>query len=281
MRRWSRETGLAIEAARAAGTILLTSLGRVRGIRKKAAKDLVTAADVAAERRIAAILTAGLPGAGFRGEEGGRRGAAGEECWIVDPLDGTTSFVRGLPTFSVCIALTRRGRIQTGVILLPRLGELLVAERGRGAYLNGRRLRVSRTADLGDAVLALWHDDSVWRDRALRARLSALALAARQARIEGAGFGLAYVAAGRLDAYWEQSAGPWDMAAGVLLVEEAGGRVTDGGGRPLDLEQPTILASNGRLHGRILRFLRAGPARPGARMGDRRLDRRQAHDGPR
>jgi myo-inositol-1(or 4)-monophosphatase len=260
MRRLSRETGLAVRAARAAGTILLVHLGRVRGIRKKGPKDLVTAADLAAERRIAAILAAGLPGAGFLGEESGRRGAAGEDCWIVDPLDGTTAFVRGLPTFSVCIALARRGRLQTGVILLPRLGELLVAERGRGAFLNGRRIRVSGTTRLGDAVLTLWHDDSVWRDRALRGRLAALALAARQTRVEGAGFSLAYVAAGRLDGYWEQSAGPWDMAAGVLLVEEAGGRVTDDRGRPLDLEQPTILASNGRLHGRILRFLKGGSA---------------------
>ena len=261
MRRFSRETGLAVRAARAAGKILLAHLGRVRGIREKGPKDLVTAADLAAERRIAAILSAGLPNVAFLGEESGRRGAAsGDACWIVDPLDGTTAFVRGLPTFSVCIALARGGRLETGVILLPRLGELLVAERGRGAFLNGRRIRVSRTARLGDAVLTLWHDDSVWRDRALRGRLAALALAARQTRVEGAGFSLAYVAAGRLDGYWEQSAGPWDMAAGVLLVEEAGGRVTDDRGRPLDLEQPTILASNGRLHGRILRFLKGGTA---------------------
>jgi myo-inositol-1(or 4)-monophosphatase len=261
--RLGPETRLAVRAARAAGRVLLAHLGRLRHVRVKGPKDWVTEADVAAERRIAAILSAGLPGAGFLGEESGhQRASTGGDCWIVDPLDGTTAFVRGLPTFAVCIALARGGGLHTGVILLPRLGELFVAERGRGAFLNGRRIRVSGTARLGEAVLALWHDDSVWRDRPLRERLAALALASRHVRSEGAGFSLACVAAGRLDGYWEQSAGPWDMAAGVLLVEEAGGRVTDDRGRPLELAQPTILATNGRLHGRILEYLASRRGRP-------------------
>jgi myo-inositol-1(or 4)-monophosphatase len=255
MRGLGRETMVAVQAARAAGRILLAEFGRVRRVWRKGPRDLVTSADLASERCIEGLLSARFPAIGFLGEEGGRRGAAGADHWIVDPLDGTTSFVAGLPTFAVCIALARGGRIESGVTFLPRLGELLVAQRGRGAFLNGRRLRVSRTARLGDAVLSLWHDPSVWTDRPLRDRLAGLGARARSVRSEGAGFSLAYVAAGRLDAYWEQDAWPWDLAAGALLVAEAGGRVTDDAGRPLDLGQRTILATNGRLHGAILGHL--------------------------
>jgi myo-inositol-1(or 4)-monophosphatase len=260
--RFGRETRLAVRAARAAGAVLLAQLGRPRRMWLKAGRELATSADVAAERRIARILRAGLPEAGFLGEEGGRRGATAEACWIVDPLDGTLAFVHGLPSFAVCIALARGGRVETGVTLLPRLGELFVAERGRGAFLNGRRIRVSSTRRLADAALFLWHDRSVWGDRRLRDRLATLARGARVAWSHGAGFSLACVAAGRVDAYWEQSAAPWDVAAGALLVEEAGGRVTDGRGGPFDLAEPTILASNGHLHRRLLaRLARRSPRR--------------------
>ncbi|HLE43109.1 MAG TPA: inositol monophosphatase family protein [Methylomirabilota bacterium] len=255
MRALKGETAAAIRAARAAGRILMAQLGRVRRVWHKTPRDLVTSADVAAERCIARMLAARFPAIGFLGEEGGRRGGTDGDHWIVDPLDGTTSFVSRLPTFAVCIALARAGRIECGVIFLPRLGELFVAERGHGAFLNGQRIRVSETERLRDAMLILWHDHSVWSDARRRARLAALARRARGVRSEGAGFSLAYVAAGRMDAYWEQSAAPWDMAAGALLVEEAGGRVTDDAGRPLRLEQPTILASNGRLHRAILGHL--------------------------
>jgi myo-inositol-1(or 4)-monophosphatase len=233
----------------------MAEFGRVRRVWRKGPRDLVTSADLAAERCISRMLCARRPRIGFLGEEGGWHGSAAGDYWIVDPLDGTTSFVQGLPTFAVCVALWRQGRVETGVILLPRLGELFVAERGRGAFLNGRRLRVSRTSRLADAMLVLWHDHSVWRDRRLRERLARLAGTARGVRSEGAGFSLACVAAGRVDAYWEQSAAPWDMAAGALLVAEAGGRVTDGGGDPLQLTQKTIVASNGRLHRRVLGYL--------------------------
>jgi myo-inositol-1(or 4)-monophosphatase len=254
--RLSPATRLAVRAARAAGAVLLGQLGRPRRVWTKPGNELATSADVAAERCIARLLGAAMPGAGFLGEEGGRTGPRAGDCWIVDPLDGTLSFVHGMPTFSVCIALARDGRLDSGVIFLPRLRELFVAERGRGAYLNGRRLHVSETTRLRHAALALWHDAPVWGDRRLRERLAALALGARVAWSHGAGFSLAYVAAGRLDGYWEQSAKPWDIAAGSLLVEEAGGRVTDDRGRPLSLDQPTILATNGHLHRRILDHLR-------------------------
>jgi myo-inositol-1(or 4)-monophosphatase len=261
--KFGPETQAAIQAAEAAGRILLRHFGRVRGIRLKGAKDPVTAADTAAERSIRTSLARRFPHIGFLGEEGTTvDGPDGR--WIVDPLDGTIAFISGLPFFAVSIALERRGRIEAGAILLPRLGELFVAERGRGAWLNGQRIRVSRTARLADCVLSLWHDDTVWGDRRLRERIAGLALEVRSVRIFGAGFSLAYVAAGRLDGYWEQSAWPWDVAAGALLVSEAGGRVTDGKGRPFDPEQPTILASNGRIHRFLIAALNDHPVRAGS-----------------
>jgi myo-inositol-1(or 4)-monophosphatase len=248
------ETRAAVQAARAAGNLLLRRLGRVQKVRRKGPKDLVTAADVAAEECIRRMLHGRFPAIGFLGEEGrGIDGPGGR--WIVDPLDGTIGFIAGLPFFGVSIGLERRDRLEAGVIFLPRLGELFVAERGRGAWLNGRRLRVSRTSRLGNAVVALWHDDTVWRDRRLRERIARLALRVRSLRIFGAAFSLAYVAAGRLDGYWEQSANPWDVAAGILLVGEAGGQVTDGTGGPFELMQPVILASNGRIHRHLVKAL--------------------------
>jgi myo-inositol-1(or 4)-monophosphatase len=260
---FSPETQAAIAAARAAGELLLARSGRARDIRLKSAKDPVTEVDVAAERCIRRILSRQFPRIGFVGEEGSVvEGPDGR--WIVDPIDGTMAFVTDLPLFSVLIALERRGVLALSVTYIPSLQECFVAERGRGAWLNGRRIRVSSRTKLVECIIALWHDDSVWGNRALRERIAALALRVRNVRIFGAGYALANVAAGRLDAYWEQSAKPWDIAAGSLLVEEAGGRVTDGRGRPLDLNQPTILASNGNNHGQLVAALRP-PAR--ARTG--------------
>jgi myo-inositol-1(or 4)-monophosphatase len=258
------ETRAAIEAAEAAGRILLRRFGRVRGVRFKGPKDPVTAADAAAERCIRASLARRFPDIGFLGEEGTRvDGPDGR--WVVDPLDGTLAFISGLPFFAVSIALERRGRIEAGVILFPRLGELFVAERGRGAWLNGRRIHVSRRQALANCVISLWHDDTVWSDRRLRGRIARLALLVRNVRIFGAVFSLAYIAAGRLDAYWEQSAHPWDLAAGALLVTEAGGRVTEGGGGLFDMYQPTILASNGRIHRRLIAALNGRTVRATSR----------------
>ena len=257
--RFSPETRAAIVAALTAGDLLLRRAGRLGDVRLKSAKDPVTDVDTAAERCIRRSLRRHFPAIGFVGEEGSAwDGPDGR--WIVDPLDGTIAFVTDLPFFSVLIALEREGLLRSGVIYVPRLRELFVAERGRGAWLNGRRLHVSARTRLVECVVALWHDDSVWSNRGLRERIAALALRVRNVRIFGAGYALANVAAGRLDAYWEQSAKPWDVAAGALLVEEAGGRVTDARGRSLDLGQPTILASNGHIHRRMVAALEPSTA---------------------
>ena len=262
--RFSPETQAAIVAAQTAGDVLLRRAGRLGDVRLKSAKDPVTDVDTAAERCIRRLLRRHFPAIGFLGEEGSAwDGPDGR--WIVDPLDGTIAFVTDLPLYSVLIALERDGVLRSSVIYVPRLRELFVAERGRGAWLNGRPIHVSSRRRLVECIVALWHDDSVWGNRALRERIAALALRVRNVRIFGAGYALANVAAGRLDAYWEQSAKPWDVAAGALLVEEAGGRVTDERGRPLDLGRPTILASNGHIHRRMVAALARRPVAPSGR----------------
>ena len=252
--RLAPETRAAVAAARAAGRILERDFGRVRGVRLKSPKDPVTATDTAAERCIRRLLARRFPEIGFQGEEGTVAEGPGGR-WIVDPLDGTIAFIAGLPSFGVSIALERRGRLEAGVMLFPRLRELFVAERGRGAWLNGRRIRVSRATDLAGCVVSLWHNERVWGARRLRDRIARVGREVRSVAMFGACFSLAYVAAGRLDGYWELSANPWDVAAGALLVREAGGRVTDGAGGPFRLEEPTIVASNGRIHRRLVALL--------------------------
>jgi myo-inositol-1(or 4)-monophosphatase len=249
------ETRAAIAAARAAGRILDRWFGRVGPVQLKSARDPVTRADRASEREIRRRLGRRFPRIGFLGEEGGAVATGPDGRWIVDPLDGTIAFVAGLPTFGVSIALERRGRLEVGVMLFPRLRELFVAERGRGAWLDGRRIRVTRTSSLDRCVVSLWHEPGLWRDRLMRERIARVGAAVRSVRMIGACFSLAYVAAGRLDAYWERQAHPWDVAAGALLVREAGGRVTGGAGQPFDVDEATIVASNGRIHARMLALL--------------------------
>jgi myo-inositol-1(or 4)-monophosphatase len=252
------ETQAAIEAARVAGRILDRHFGRVRGVRLKGPKDPVTAADEACERAIRRVLGRGFPRIGFLGEEGTAvEGPDGR--WIVDPLDGTIAFIAGLPSFAVSIALERRGRVEAGVLLFPRLGELFVAERGRGAWLDGRRIRVSANRTLAGSIVSLWHSGDVWSDRPMRERIARIGRAVRAVAMHGACFSLAYVAAGRLDGYWERDAHPWDVAAGALLVLEAGGRVTDGAGGRFAVDKPTIIASNGRVHARLVALLSGRP----------------------
>jgi myo-inositol-1(or 4)-monophosphatase len=253
--RLRAETQAAIAAARAAGGILDRWFGRVGPVRLKSARDPVTRADGAAERVIRRGLARRFPRIGFLGEESGAVAAGPDGRWIVDPLDGTIAFVAGLPSFGVSIALEQRGRLEAGVMLFPRLRELFVAERGRGAWLNGRRIHVSRATALSRCVVSLWHEPGLWRDRRMRERVARVGARVRSVAMFGACFSLAYVAAGRLDGYWERQAHPWDVAAGALLVREAGGRVTGGQGQPFDVEQPTIIASNGRIHGHLVALL--------------------------
>ena len=248
---------LAEQAAREAGRLLLRSFRTERSpVRSKGLGDIVTDADAASERLIRRRLApSGIP---VLGEEGGGPEALSRgRLWIVDPLDGTVNFAHGNPVFSVSIALVEDGRTLLGVVHDHTRGETFSAERGKGAWLNGKRISVSRKTKLIESLLSTGFSYQRGRalDRSLKrfGRFHHLARAVR--RPGSAALDLAYVAAGRFDAFWETGLKPWDVAAGRLLVEEAGGRVTDYAGRACRLGHPDILASNGRLHAVMIRDL--------------------------
>jgi len=244
-------------AASEAGRLLMEKFDTGVTIAYKGAIDLVTEADLASEQAIVAILRTRHPEHDILAEEGdyGRRGA--DQRWIVDPLDGTTNFAHGFPWFAVSIALEVRGEVVLGAVFNPHNNELFVAERGKGATLNGRPLRVSSTENLERALLATGfaYDHKLCPDNNYShfERFQRAVQAVRRAGV--ASLDLACVAAGRFDGFWELKLKPWDVAAGVLLVEEAGGRVSDYGGVPMPLDRGEILASNGHLHVAMQRVL--------------------------
>jgi myo-inositol-1(or 4)-monophosphatase len=254
---------LAIDAARQAGAFLKESLGHVRAVETKEgeARNLVSDIDRESERRIIAMIRGRYPGHGILAEESGGSAATADTLWVIDPLDGTTNFLHGLPIFCVTIGIHHRGVPVAGVVYDPNLDELFTAERGSGAYLNGRRLAVSGASTLIGSLLVTGFPYDIARnpDRAVE-RFNAFLMEAQGIRRLGsAALDLCYVAAGRLDGFWEVNLHPWDMAAGVVLVEEAGGKVSDFAGAPTTIHQPQVLASNGRIHDAMVRVLaRAG-----------------------
>lgn len=220
---------------------------------KRSSADLVTAVDRRVEEFICAEIRRRYPGHGIFGEETGHSGDAAEYCWIIDPIDGTTSFVHGFPYYSVSIALQHRGRTIAGAVCAPELGELFHAEAGKGAFRNGGRLRVSATGELPRALLATGF--GCVRARMRPDNFEYLPEITRRVqdirRCGSAALDLCNVAAGRFDGYWEFALQPYDIAAGVLILEEAKGKVTDirGGG---DWPAHGFLATNGALHTALL-----------------------------
>lgn len=255
----SRFLPIAVDAARSAGKLLREELGGVRRIHYKGAINLVTEMDQRAEGLIVGRLLDAFPDHAVLAEEGGARGGPAEYRWLIDPLDGTTNYAHGVPVFAVSVALERAGVVELGVAYDPNLDECFVAERGRGATLNGEPIRVSTTAALSESLLATGFPYDIRTSAETNlpeyAALSLRAQAVR--RLGSAVLDLCYVAAGRFDAFWELRLGPWDMAAGGLIVEEASGRVTDVRGGPWSLDGPGVLASNGRLHAALLEVLAA------------------------
>lgn len=242
-----RETAEA--AARAAGRVIQEKLRTVYRISHKGKVDLVTEADLQAEERIISALRGAFPQHRIVGEESGIGEQESDFVWYVDPLDGTTNFAHGYPHYSVSIALQYRRRTVLGVVFDPGRGELFSAERGGGAFMNGKRLSVSSVREPQDALLATGFPYELEdRPRAL-SFLGRLLTDIQGIRRDGsAALDLAYVAAGRLDGYWELSLHPWDCAAGALMVEEAGGRVSGLGGRAFDIQRPEVLAGNPFIH---------------------------------
>jgi myo-inositol-1(or 4)-monophosphatase len=250
-----------IKAARKAGRALKRDFGEVEHLQVslKGPANFVTAADRRAEEIVREELEQARPGYGFLGEEGGmREGNDKTHRWIVDPLDGTMNFLHGIPHFAVSIALEREGTIVAGVVYNPANDELFTAERGKGAFVNDQRLRVAARRDLANAVVACALPHASRGDLAL-ARAEHNAVQDRIAglrRFGAAALDLAWVAAGRLDAYWERGLSPWDMAGGIALVRESGGFITDLAGGEAMLASGGILAGNEIIHRDLLRVLK-------------------------
>lgn len=245
------------EAARRGGHVLRTWSTKFT-VREKSRSNLVTEADLASQQAIHDFLRGRYPQHGFHGEEGLDEVRPDSLYrWVVDPLDGTTNYVHGFPYFAVSIGLEHDGQLVVGAIYDPTRDEMFLAARGAGATLNRRPLHKSDTTELGQAMVVAslpvaTHPDDV----AVKRFLKVLPHAQTVQRTGSAALNLAYVAAGRLDAFWSTSLKPWDMAAGVMLVEEAGGLVTRVDGSPFQLEEPNLLATNGSgIHQELMKHL--------------------------
>lgn len=251
-----------IGAARKAGRALARDFGEVAALQvsKKGAADYVTAADLKAEQTLFEELARARPGYSFLGEERGFvEGTDKTHRWIVDPLDGTTNFLHAMPHFAVNIALEREGVVVAAVTYNPSTNDLYWAERGRGAFQNDRRLRVAARTRFEEAVFAtgipfMGHGQHARFLKELH-QISQRVSGVR--RFGSAALDMAWVAAGRFDGYWERDLGPWDLAAGILLVTEAGGTVSDAEGGEDILGQGSICAANSDLHAKLLERLKA------------------------
>ena len=251
-----RAREVALEAARAAGTLVMGYLGRLAPAQigtKSAARDLVTEADLASERCLVERLRHAFPAHAIEAEEAVRDAESGAPRWFLDPLDGTVNFVHRLPPFAISLGLVVDGEVEVGVVHAPRLAETFHAVRGGGAFLGDERLSVSRTEALGDAVLATGFPYRRQGPRASNVEnFAALIPAVRDLRRMGsASLDLAYVAAGRFDGYWELHLAAHDVAAGALLVREAGGKVTDLDGGADWLRGGHIVAAGPGLHAEL------------------------------
>ena len=245
----------ALEVAQEAGALLLELQRQPLEIREKSRRaDIVTRADGASERLIVDRLRREFPQATILSEESGEHTGAGRERWVNDPLDGTTNFAHGYPMWNVSIACERDEELVAGVVYAPALHECFAAERGAGARLNDAAIGVSSVARLGDALTCTgFHPANFARNGKQFALVSDHAQAVR--RDGAAAIDLAYIACGRFDGFWEFDLPPWDVAAGILLVREAGGRVTSIDGRAYVLGDDSILVTNGRIHEELSRCL--------------------------
>jgi len=262
LKKPSVETQLAIHTAKAAGKILMGGFGGEMQIgHKHRETNLVTEYDHKAEDFILGRIRKAFPGHRFLAEESGLSGGGDSPIWLIDPLDGTTNFAHGLPVFSVSIALREGGRIVSGVVYDPTRRECFWAERGKGAFCNEMRLHVSAVAELGRSLLVTGFPYDTWTNPVNNLnhfnRFSVRSHGVR--RLGSAALDLAYIAAGRLDGYWEMRLSPWDVAAGGLIAEEAGGKVTamDGESDYLS-DSPSIIAANPALHAKMVEVILGG-----------------------
>jgi len=250
-----------VKAARRAGRSLKRDLGEIENLQVslKGPANFVSLADRRAEEMLYADLSKARPGYGFIGEEGGKRdGADKSHTWIVDPLDGTTNFLHGIPQFAISIGLQREGVLIAGVIYNPANDELYTAERGKGAFLNDQRLRVAGRRQMNECVIAcgLPHIGRGDHELSRREMTAIQEKVAGLRRFGAASLDLAFVAAGRLDGYWERNLQAWDMAAGMLMIREAGGTVSGLQGSDDPLTTGHIVAGNEAIHRELVKILK-------------------------
>lgn len=244
-----------IEIAREAGALLAKFFERRVTFELKGEHDLVTEADRASEKLVIDRLRSHFPLHSIVAEEGGGHIGSSEFCWYVDPLDGTTNFAHGFPMYNVTMALEQAGELVAGVIFDPERNEMFTVERGSGAYLNNRRIRVSKVDRIENTLMATGFPSKKRHQNVNIHFYYQLAMVTHGVRRAGsAALDLAYVASGRLDGFWEFGLNPWDMAAGVLLIQEAGGTCSDMRGGPVSVRGPHLLVDNGLVHDQIVRL---------------------------
>ena len=249
-------------AVRKAGRPLIRDFNELENLQisMKGPADFVTSADKRTEKILIEELSKARPGYGFLGEEtGATEGADKTHRFIIDPIDGTTNFMHGIPQFAISIALEREGQLVSGVIYNPVTDDLFTAEKGHGAYLNDKRLRVAARKELAPAVIAtgLPFMGKEGHERALKEMGAVMETTAGIRRMGAASLDMAYVAAGRFDGFWEHSLQAWDVAAGIVLVREAGGMVSDLTGGADMLTRGSVLAANEYLHPQLLKLLKS------------------------
>lgn len=247
----------AIETARDAGHLLLEKFGRITTVTKKGDINLVTEADLASEALIIERIKSHYPKHAILAEEAGNAVVFdGEWKWVIDPLDGTTNYAHGYPCFAVTIALEHDEEVVVGVTFDPTRNELFAAEKGHGATLNGKLIRVSATERLSESLICTGFPYDFKRKDDFARHLTAFLMQSRGVRRDGsAAIDMAYVACGRFDGFWEEGLNPWDMAAGKLLIEEAGGWITGYNGESFSIYSPPVCASNGNIHNEMLAVL--------------------------
>ncbi len=250
-----------VKAARRAGRSLKRDLGEIENLQVslKGPANFVSLADKRAEQMLYEDLNKARPGYGFIGEEGGaREGSDKSHTWIVDPLDGTTNFLHGIPQFAISIGLRREDTVIAGLIYNPANDELYIAERGKGAFLNDQRLRVAGRRQLSDCVVAcgLPHIGRGDHDLSRREMMEIQNKVAGLRRFGAASLDMAFIAAGRLDGYWERNLSSWDMAAGAIIVREAGGTVSCVDGQSDPLQTGNVICGNEFIHAELVKILR-------------------------
>ena len=255
---WNKELDVARQAAREAGETLKHLFGRVHHVTKKGRTDLVTEADFAAEKIITDMIHKSFPQDGFVAEETGEHASNASRIWFIDPLDGTVNFAHAFPFFAVSIGLQVSGDAVLGVVFNPYMDEFFEAAKGSGAFLNGKAIHVSSTSDLVDSLLAVGFPYTLHQNphRVMDHMKKMAVLAQAIRRLGSAALDLCYVAAGKLDGYWEEGLKPWDTAGGMIIVREAGGIVSDYQGNPFSPDKGTIVASNPSIHPAMLEVLK-------------------------